>query len=91
MLEIFITEKVLQKKLNENQRDLLVQILNFKRKAKQKSPEKNNKTKMFLKTYIIFLNVEKEFLMLLIAKYFQQKLKTNAFQARSLTILIPKY
>ena len=63
--------KITTEEADEDQRDLLVEILNFKKKAKPKSPGKNNKQKIFLKTYIIFMNVEKEFLMLLIDKYFQ--------------------
>ena len=34
---------------------------------------------MFLKIYVIFLMVEKKFLMLLKAKYFQENLKDQAF------------
>ena len=79
--------KITTEEADEDQRDLLVEILNFKKKAKPKSPGKNNKQKIFLKTYIIFMNVEKEFLMLLIDKYFQWKLKAQVFW----NLLISKY
>ena len=45
----------------------------------KKSREKKNKDKMFLKIYIIFLSVEKQFLMLLIAKHFKYKSKAKVF------------
>ena len=64
-------DKITAEEADEDQRDLLVEVLNFKKKAKLKGPEKKQQKKMFLKTYIIFLKIEKEFLMLLIAKYFQ--------------------
>ena len=65
-------DKITAEEADEDQRDLLVEVLNFKKKAMPKSPEKKQQKKTFLKTYIIiFLKVEKEFLMLLIAKYFQ--------------------
>ena len=57
---------------DEDQSDLLVEILSFeKKKQNQRVQRKHNKKKMFLTTYLIFLKVEKVFLMLLIAKYFQ--------------------
>ena len=52
------------KEADNDQSDLLVAILNFRKQV-------YNIKKMFLKPHIIFLKVEKEFLMLLIAKYFQ--------------------
>ena len=57
------------KKVNEDQSDLLVEILNFSENSKIEK-KKRKKTLMFLKTCIIFLKVEKDFLMLLMAKYF---------------------
>ena len=43
------------KEADEYQVDLLVEIMNFKKKTKQKSPEKTNmKKKLFLKTCISF-------------------------------------
>ena len=59
------------KEADTDQNDLLVEILNFRKQVKPKIKRRNNKKKMFLKTYIIFLKVEKEFLMLFKAKYFQ--------------------
>ena len=55
---------------DEYQNDLLVEIMNFKENTKPKSPKKNKKTKLFLKTCIIFGRAEKKFLTLLKAKYF---------------------
>ena len=52
---------------DKDQSDLLVELLNFRKQVKTE----NNRKKMLLKTYIIFLKVEKDFLMLLIARYFQ--------------------
>ena len=51
--------KITTEEADEDQRwrDLLVGILNFKKKTKPKSLEKKQKN-MFLKTYIIFLKVE---------------------------------
>ena len=60
------------KEADDYQTDFLVEIMNFKKKTKPKSPEKKNKEKkLFLKTCIICLIVEKKFLMLLKVKYFQ--------------------
>ena len=57
--------------VDEDQTDLLLESFNFRKLAKPKNPEKKNKRKkIFLKTYITFLKEGKEFLMLLIAKYF---------------------
>ena len=59
------------KEADEYQADLLVEIMSFKKNTKPGSREKKNKKKnLFLKTCIIFLVVEKKFLMLLKAKYF---------------------
>ena len=63
--------KITLKEANEDQSNLLVEILNFREKVKAKNPEKKQMKKMFLKTFIIFFKVEKEFLMIVIAKYFQ--------------------
>ena len=57
--------KITIKEADEYQADLLIEIINFKKKTKP-----NKKKKLFLKTCIIFLRVEKKFLMLLKAKYF---------------------
>ena len=58
------------KEANEDQSDSLIEILNFEKQIKRQNPEKKQKKKVFLKTYMHFLMVEKEFLMLLKAKYF---------------------
>ena len=58
-------------KANKYQSDLLVEIMNFREKTKPQSPEKKNKKKkLFLRTCVTFLWVEKKLLMLLKAKYF---------------------
>ena len=62
---------VMLKEADDYQTDLLVKIINFRKKTKPKSPEKNKKKKLFLKTCVIFLRVDKKFLMLLKVKYFQ--------------------
>ena len=63
--------KITIKEADEYQADLLVEIMSFKKNTKPGSREKKNKKKnLFLKTCIIFLVVEKKFLMLLKAKYF---------------------
>ena len=59
------------KEANEDQSDLLIEILSFRKQVKPKLQRKNNRKKMFLKTYIIFLKLEKEFSMLSIAEYFK--------------------
>ena len=43
------------KEANDYQNDLLIEIMNFKKRTKPKSLEKNKKNKLFLKTCIIFL------------------------------------
>ena len=58
--------KITIKDTDEYQADLLIEIINFKKKTKP-----NKKKKLFLKTCIIFLRVEKKFLKLLKAKYFR--------------------
>ena len=63
--------KITLKEANKDQSDLLVEILNFRKQVKPRCLEKNNRKKMFLKTYIVFLKLEKEFLTFLKAKYFQ--------------------
>ena len=63
--------KITLEKANEYQTDLLAEIINFKKKTKPRSQEKYKENKLFFKTCIIFLRVEKKFLMLLKAKYFR--------------------
>ena len=62
--------KITLEKANEYQTDLLAEIINFKKKTKPRSQEKYKEKKLFFKTCIIFLRVEKKFLMLLKEKYF---------------------
>ena len=63
--------KITLEKANEYQTDLLAEIIDFKKNTKPRSQEKNKKKELFFKTCIIFLRVEKKFLMLLKAKYFR--------------------
>ena len=63
--------KITTKKAYENPANLLEEIMNFKEKKRnQEVKKKKKKEKLLLKTCIIFLKVEKKFLMLLKAKYF---------------------
>ena len=56
---------------DEYQSNLLNSIRNFKNEARpQNNTKENKKKKLFLKTRIIFLRVEKKFLMLLKVKCF---------------------
>ena len=63
--------KITIKKADEYQADLLTEIMNFRKNTKPRDQEKNEKKKLFFKTCIIFLRVEKKFLMLLKTKYFR--------------------
>ena len=63
--------KITLEKANEYQTDLLAEIIDFKKNTKPRSQEKNKKKELFFKTCIIFLRVEKKFLMLLKVKYFR--------------------
>ena len=63
--------KITLEKANEYQTDLLAEIIDFKKNTKPRSQEKNMKKKLFFKTCMIFLRVEKKFLMLLKVKYFR--------------------
>ena len=67
--------KITLENSNEYQTDLLAEIINFKKKTKPRSQEKYKEKKLFFKTCIIFLRVEKKFLTLLKAKYFQQNVR----------------
>ena len=71
--------KITIEEADKYQTDLLVEIKGFRKNTKPRSQEKNKKKKFFLKTCIVFLRVEKEFLTLLKAKYFQQNLRVQAF------------
>ena len=63
--------KITIKDADEYQADLLTEIINFRKNTKPRRQEKSEKKKLFFKTCIIFLRVEKKFLMLLKAKYFR--------------------
>ena len=77
--------------LKKDQKDLFAEILNFKKKAKPKSLEKKQQKNTFLKTYIIFLKVEKEFFNAFDSKIFLIKSKGTDFLGHSnLKILTPK-
>ena len=71
--------KITIEQADKYQTDLLVEIMNFRKNMKPISQEKNKKNKLFLKTCIVFLRVEKKFLMLLKVKYFQKNLRVQAF------------
>ena len=62
--------KITIEETNEHQKDLLVEIMSFRKHTKPRSREKKKKKKLFLKTCIVFLSVEREFLTLLKANYF---------------------
>ena len=63
--------KISLEEADEDQSDLVDEIEKFNDKTRPKSLEKKNKKKkFFLKTCIIFLRLEKKFLMALKAKYF---------------------
>ena len=62
--------KITIEEANEYQTDLLAEIMNFKKIQSQRVKKKNKKKKLFLRSSIIFLKVEKKFLMALKAKYF---------------------
>ena len=63
--------KITLKEAGEDQSNLLVEIMSFKNKTKPQDPKKKQEKKILLKRCMHFLMVEKEFLMLLKAKYFQ--------------------
>ena len=62
--------KITFEKANEYQTNLLAEIINFKKHTKPRSQEKNKEKKLFFKICIVFLKLEKKFLMLLKAKNF---------------------
>ena len=77
--------KITLKEADEDQSNLLVEIMNFRKKNQDHRIQGNNKRrKLFLKTCMQFLRLQKEYLMILKAKYFQLKLKVQVFQTRSL-------
>ena len=96
MLEIFITEKALQTKLNEDQRDLLVEILSFKRKAKQKSPKKKQQNEDVFKNLYNLLKCRKRVLNAFDSKIFPTKIEGKRFSGKvpnhsNIKILTPKH
>ena len=65
-------DKITLEKANEYQTNLLAEIINLKKKKQNREVKnKTKKKKLFLKTCIVFLKVEKKFLTLLKAKYFR--------------------
>ena len=81
-------------KANEYQNDLLAEIIYLKKKNETKKvPKKNKKKKLLLKTFIIFLRVDKKLLTLLKAKYFLAKSKCAGIlnlDYSKLKVLTPK-
>ena len=71
--------KITLEKANEYQTVLLAEIINLRKIQDQDVKKKNKKKKLSFKTCIIFLKVEKKFLMFLKAKYFWQNLGVQAF------------
>ena len=59
------------KEADKDQSDKLVEILRNKENQKIQKKKKKKKKKMLLETYMHFLKAEKEFFMLLVAKYFE--------------------
>ena len=66
--------KITIEQANEYQTDLLAEIMNFRKNTKPRSQEKKKK-RLFLKTYIIFLRVEKKFFDTFDSKIFSIKSK----------------
>ena len=63
--------KITIEEANEYQTNSLGEIMNLRKNTKPRSLEKKNKKKkLFLKTFTVFLRLEKKFLTLLKAKYF---------------------
>ena len=63
--------KITIKEADDYQADLFTEIMSFRKNTKPRSQEKKQEKKLFLITCIIFLRVEKMFLMLLNTKYFR--------------------
>ena len=63
-------DKTTIEEANEYETDLLAEIMNFRKIRNQGVKKNSKKKKLFLKTCIIFLRLEKKFLTLLKAKYF---------------------
>ena len=77
---------------DEDEINLLVEILNFKKTTRPQNPEKKQVKKNILKNLsALFDGRERVFDAIESKKYFQLKLKVQVFQTRSLTILISNY
>ena len=63
-------DEITLEEADEDQSDLLNSISDFKNETRPENNTKKQEKKLFLKTCIIFLRVEKKFLMLLEVKYF---------------------
>ena len=74
--------KITIKEAHKDQSNLLVAVMNFKSKTKPQKPDKKIKTYISFKTFLHFLMVQKEFLMLLKIKYPQKKLKLQVFHTK---------
>ena len=61
--------KITMKEADGYQTYLLTEIMNFKKNLKPRCQEKNKKKKLFLKTCIVLLRVEKKLLLLSKVKY----------------------
>ena len=70
--------KITSEEANESQAELAEEIVKFMNKTKPKKKE-NKKDKEIVKTYIIFIMVERWFLMLLRVKYFRENQKAQVF------------
>ena len=68
-------DKTTIEEANEYETDLLAEIMHFRKIRNQGVKKKSKKKKLFLKTCIIFLRLEKKFLTLLKAKFFLTKSK----------------
>ena len=72
--------KVTIKEAHKYQTDLLAEITDFRKNTKSRSQEKKQEKKIVLENlHNFFLRIEKKFLTLLKAKYFQQNLRVQTF------------
>ena len=71
--------KITMKEADGYQTYLLTEIMNFKKNLKPRCQEKNKKKKLFLKTCIVLLRVEKKLLLLSKVKYLRWNLGVQAF------------
>ena len=68
---VILTVKLLLKKADKEQQDLLIGVMNFKKKKQNHKIQKKYKKKMFFKTCMHILIVEKKSLMFFKVKHFQ--------------------